>query len=396
MKRARAEPGGAQRVSIDVGGTTFTTTVSTIERSTYLAGMIDLATWEKNPQSTATIFLDRDPEIFSLLLRLMRQFPHVVGLVPHDPRTCASVLAEADYFGFEALLLHVKTTAYYNSREPRMDYPVFAIPRRLPEETYAQFKPRLIAARQAHIAAKDAIDEKFRNKDEAHAVERFDSVYGSIFDALTSGVLPKYFIEPKPLKPPPKKRIVQLLPVDATTWFLVGDTYDTKYGALDDDYSQMIPMAEVLDQPGFVRRVACYALVEDETGERWSEPMVHLTTVDQEEWLSSRPGDGQGIIFGATIEPGSFNNITGGAARRTMLASDWLERGVYNRQGHEDFIACDDYWTHLLVAEEPPEELFFSRAEHRRDYGIHSTPEGQAEQDAIEADIALIQAAEQD
>ena len=44
------------------------------------------------------VFLDRDPEIFAQLLRLMRQHPHVAGLLPHEPRLCASLIAEADFF----------------------------------------------------------------------------------------------------------------------------------------------------------------------------------------------------------------------------------------------------------------------------------------------------------
>ena len=44
MKRARLSGGlEAQRVVIDVGGTKITTTVPTIKRSTYLAGMVDLS-----------------------------------------------------------------------------------------------------------------------------------------------------------------------------------------------------------------------------------------------------------------------------------------------------------------------------------------------------------------
>ena len=377
MKRARErEPDNvsAQRVAIDVGGTKFLTTVSTIVRSTYLAGMVDVAAWEDDTQQTpvVSIFLDRDPEIFSMLLRLMRQFPHVVGLLPHEPRMCASLLAEADFFGFDALLQHVKAKAYYNSREPKDDYPKPVENQGIDGEAFMDKQRRLLDAKRVRDLACRAIDEKFRKKDEAHAAERFDAVYGSIGNALANGVLPKYFLEAKPLRRPPKKRIVQLLPVEATTWFLVGDTEDAKYGEIG-DYAPMLPMEEVLKMPGFVRRVSCYALIEDESGRTWVEAMVHLTASDQKEWMCSLPGDGQGIIYGATLEYGSLEKYTGGSARRTMLVSDWLDKAVVHRVGHLDQIGCQDYWTHLLVAEQPPEEHFFSRAEGRADYGVNAT-----------------------
>ena len=90
MKRARPPTGGHQRVVIDVGGLKLSTTVATIQRSSYLNGMVELAAWEEDADHCEEIFLDRDPEIFGLLLRLMRQFPRIAGLVPHDPCLCAS------------------------------------------------------------------------------------------------------------------------------------------------------------------------------------------------------------------------------------------------------------------------------------------------------------------
>ena len=382
MKRARPSeapyPVSAQRVVIDVGGTKITTTVSTIQRSTYLAGMVDLAAWEDNAQHTAEIFLDRDPEIFAKVLRLMRQAPHAAGLVPYDPQMCASVIAEADFLGFDGLLEHVKWMAYYNSREAEQDYPSrsdFGRVRRGEEESWGDYRARRTAAHKAYDDAVNDIDLKFEEKNEAYAVERFDAVYGSIGEALSSGVLPKYFLELKPLVKPPSKKIVQLLPTTKTTWFLVGDAHDSKYGCPHNDdimndvldpYQVMMPMKDVIRLPGMVRRVACHALVEDQNGHRWTEEMLQLTPADYQEWMSSQPGDGQGVIYNATIDDDvCLENITGGACRRTMLASDWFEKAVVARQGHHHRhgqIKEKDYWTHLLVAEEPPEERLFSRA----------------------------------
>ena len=39
----------------------------------------------------------------------------------------------------------------------------------------------------------------------------------------------------------------------------------------------MKPFCEIVEHPNFVRRVACFALVENELGFRWSEPMLHLS-----------------------------------------------------------------------------------------------------------------------
>lgn len=56
---------------------------------------------------------------------------------------------------------------------------------------------------------------------------------------------------------------------------------------LQDD--QMLPMREMVERPGLVRRVACHALLEDERSERWIEPMVYVHADDQEEVPSPTP-----------------------------------------------------------------------------------------------------------
>ena len=349
MKRARLSSGlEAQRVVIDVGGTKVTTTVTTIKRSTYLAGMVDLAAWEDDPQYTAEIFLDRDPEIFAMVLRLMRQAPHVGGLVPYDPQMCASIIAEADFLGFDGLLEHVKQQAYYNSREPTQDYPKRPEVRRLVGEAtddYYRRRGPILKAWQAEIKA---ITKKFKKKNEAYAVERFDQVYGSIGDALSSGVLPKYFLEPKPLVPPPSKKIIQLVPTDATTWLLTGDSKDGYLTVGNgEDGDDTMPMKDLIEQRvGAVHRVACHALVEDQNGHRWMEAMIHLTAHDAE---FLRKNDASEY---------SLEETTGGIGRRTMLASDWFE-AVVVKEFSLSWCSKEDYWTHLVVAEEPPEQHGF-------------------------------------
>ena len=361
MKRAR-DASDAQRVTIDVGGTKVSTTVSTILRSSYLAGMVDLSAWDSDAEHSAQIFLDRDPETFALLLRLMRQYPHVAGLVPHEPGLLASLLAEADFFGYEPLLSHVKARAYFNAREARQDYKArseFTTVGRLDGESFADRAVRVSAGdkrRKEHIAE---IDAKFNSKDESYGLDRFDAVYGTVGDALASGVLPKYYLEPKPPVPPPTKKIVQLMPVDTPCWYLVGDAYEPRFGECG-DFVPMHPMSQCITQPGLVRRVACHALVEDQHGTRWMEPMLHLTTKDLEEWMGTQPGDGQGLIFGATLDDCSLKKHTGGVARRTLLASDWFEKMLVPVLCEECGIMETNLWAHVLVAAEPPAEYGFS------------------------------------
>ena len=353
MKRARpAASQPTQRVIIDVGGTKLTTTTTTIMRSSYLAGMIDLDAWSSDADHCAEIFLDRDPEIFAQLLRLMRQQPHIAGLLPSDPQQCASVITEADFFGFEGLLTHVKVQTYFNSREPKDDHPKYINPAvnglSLPER-----RERRIGAMRQHNRECAQIDALFEANDEAHALSRFDAVYGDVGAALRSGVLPSYFLDRKPPKPQPVKKLLQVMPVDATTWFLVGLVDDPKYGYNPDDLTRMHKMELVVLQPGRVRRVACQALVEDEKGHRWLEPMVNLSATDLEELMNDEQLNFEdGLWYGNNIVVDTgLTSFTGGPARRTILASDWMEM--------VPSMPLDKLWTHLLMAETPPREFGF-------------------------------------
>jgi len=363
MKRARdSQP---LRVVIDCGGTKYTTFASTIQRSSYLGGMVDLDV------DLSEIFVDRDPEIFKSLLRLMRQYPHISGLLPRDELECASLLTEADFFGFEGLLDIVKVRSYYNLRVASDDYPELANVVRNPGESHVDFRARITQAQRVHTERCASIDETFRSRDEAHALRGFAEKYGSISDALASGVLPSAFLKP-PEAPPDEsmKKILQVVPPDQPTWFLVGDMYDSKYGGPGDTEENpcpvMAPMERVLEQPGFVRRVAGHALVEGVRGQRWMEPLVLPDPADHQEWLSHQPQDGR-IFLNATDRNGDLTEITGGAGRRMLLASDWLLHAVYNRHSLQG-IERTKFWTHVLTTPHPspPREWGFSNAEDSR------------------------------
>jgi hypothetical protein len=358
MKRSREPSSTAQpqRVVINVGGTELTTTIDTIRRSSFLSGLVDLTSAEH----AKGIFLDRDPEIFAHLLRLMRQYPHIAGLMPSDPQLCASVIAEADYFGFDSLLAHVKVQAYFNSRDPKDDYPSYEPPVRQEGESWLTFHRRVSAAFDEHRRQCKLVDNLFEANDEGHALSRFDLVYGDIGAALRSGALPRYFLERKPPKPVPIKKIVQVIPTASPTWFLVGHVNDPKYG-FRNDYAPMARMESVVAQPARVLRVACQALVEDERGKRWLEPMVHLAPADLAELMcddreEARHGV-EGLWYGVNlVADASLSAITGGGARRTMLASDWLEN-------MPSLPPSWLLWTYLLVAEVPPFECGFETFE---------------------------------
>ena len=111
-KRARSGP--LYRVVVNVGGTRFETTVSTLSRCSTLAGMVEVL--EEEPEHAPELFLDRDPKIFEVLLRLMRPPFVFAGLLPADNlELCAAMIAEADFVGFDPLLTHVKATSFRNT-----------------------------------------------------------------------------------------------------------------------------------------------------------------------------------------------------------------------------------------------------------------------------------------
>ena len=250
MKRQRSSSSDAQRLVLDVGGTRFSTTVGTLERSAYAMGLVDTHAWDADPAHVPEIFIDRDPDLFRVLLRLMRQLP-IVALPTHDMGLVASLLAEADFFGVDALLSAVKARAFYNLHEMEEDRP----PDYLNEENRMAANAAGSAAAAAAAAAgtnphearsharsqrwkklsaawhkdKNEIDSKFKSLDEEYGARRFDEVHGSMAEALTAGLLPKAYFEvkSKPAEQVPPK-VVQLQPVQCTTWFLVGDALDAK------------------------------------------------------------------------------------------------------------------------------------------------------------------------
>ena len=95
------------RVVLDVGGTTFTTSKNTlVANSTYFKSIFREG-WPDDDY-----FLDRDPKTFELLLTYMRS--GVVELPEHDESLARRVLLEAQFLGVDGFLSAVKAQAYRN------------------------------------------------------------------------------------------------------------------------------------------------------------------------------------------------------------------------------------------------------------------------------------------
>ena len=151
-----------------------------------------------------------------------------------------------------------------------------------------------------------------------------------------------------------------------------GSLVPIRYG-FTEDYGPMAPMDAVVAQPAVVRRVACQALVENELGRRWLEPMINLEPVDLQELLNDGTNRhlGPELYYGVTIvRDTTLEAVTGGGlASRTMLADDWLAamRSLkpYRSGVHDGVQQRNSLWTHILEAETRPREFGFK--EYRQD-----------------------------
>ena len=158
------------RVVLNVGGTRFESSRSTLERaSSYFRSL--LTRWDD--ASDESLFIDCDANAFEILLSYMRI--GVLTLPQADEALCIRVLMHAEYLGLESLLEEVKLKAYVNMHPDSEDHP-------------------------ASVAA-------------------FDEEVGSLADAVAAKVLPaRYFAPAEPPPPPPQERVVKaLMPVPPGT-----------------------------------------------------------------------------------------------------------------------------------------------------------------------------------
>ena len=164
-----ARPHG--RVVLDVGGTRFVSSRTTLERaSTYFASL--LARWDEDTDEP--LFIDSDADAFQVLLSYMRL--GALTLPQHDEALCARVLLQAEYLGMESLLDEVKAVAYANMH-----------------------------------------GNEARQEDVRPAATAFDEDVGTLQDAIRAKVLPARFFAPAPAAPPepPTRTVKAIMPAPA-------------------------------------------------------------------------------------------------------------------------------------------------------------------------------------
>ena len=107
---ARRSLGTPDRVVLDVGGTKFITSVSTLtSNSSYFASLLsDHWLEQSDTNGDDEIFIDQDPVPFKVLLAYMRRGNIKVDDIDTD------VLSLAEFLGMERFLLAVKVRWYCN------------------------------------------------------------------------------------------------------------------------------------------------------------------------------------------------------------------------------------------------------------------------------------------
>ena len=149
------------RIVVDVGGTRFTTSASTLSSASEYFERLLSPRWCAEPPEE--LFLDRDPEPFKILLTYMRT--GLLELSKDNLSLARRVMIEAEFLGMVGLIDSVKARAIENTGWEGTD---------------------------------------------ADAVKCF----GSFDAAIRNGILPASFFPPPP---PPPRKIVQILPAPPGT-----------------------------------------------------------------------------------------------------------------------------------------------------------------------------------
>jgi len=155
------------RIVVDVGGTRFATSASTLTSASEYFERLLSPRWCAEPPDE--IFLDRDPEPFAILLTYMRT--GLLELSKDNQSLARRVMVEAQFLGMQSCIDCVK-----------------------------------VAAVKSHYSV-GLID--------GDAVDYFDQTHGSFDAAIRDGILPARFFAPPPPPPPPK--IVQVVPAPPGT-----------------------------------------------------------------------------------------------------------------------------------------------------------------------------------
>ena len=177
------------RVVLDVGGTRFVSSRSTLESSsTYFRSL--LVRWADEVTEDDPIFIDADADAFQVLLSYMRS--STLLLPSKDYELCSRAILLAEFLGLEALLRTVKARAHANMHSGT-------------------------------------------DKDAAAAAAAFDEEAGGLQAAIDSGALPKRYFEQ--VEPPPERRVVKAL--QPVTGFTCGFYDDQLDGRMDDMMNDM-------------------------------------------------------------------------------------------------------------------------------------------------------------
>ena len=171
------------RVVVDVGGTRFCTSTSTLTASSSYFQRLFSDRWASSSEDEC--FLDGDPEPFAILLSYMRR-----GHLDLPESLAQRVLLEAEFLGVDSLLVEVKARAHRN------------------------------------------LHPEFQDSSDANAAASFDAEHGGLRDALRSGVLPARYYAP-----PPEPKVVQLFPAPEGLRVRVW-----KKGDYDDDGGTTFPV----------------------------------------------------------------------------------------------------------------------------------------------------------
>lgn len=230
-KRTRSDVQRKDRIVLDVGGTEFTSSISTLTaNSTYFAALF--SRWDDDDDNgNADIFLDRDADAFAVLLSCMR---HKRALLPHNnTELFKRVLLDAQFLGMGWLETEVKARVFDHTEAEYKEYCVDAFNRK--HMGTAGFE-RL---------------EDYGQLDADGRAQLFDCGYQSIDHAFERGYLPAQFFDSVHRD----KKIKQLIPCPVGGEVIFYDEEHSEFGRER-------------------RKAICLALMEDWHGHCHIEPVV--------------------------------------------------------------------------------------------------------------------------
>ena len=251
-------------VVLVVGGEHFPTNRSTLQQAGFFRAMFDRdSNWQES-EEVADIILDRDADVFRVLLSILRCGPGCAcAILPqHDNSLCVRILKDAEFFGVDFLLAEVKEAVQRNSH------------------------PR------------DA---------QLHTPAAFDEEYGGpgLNMAIQSGIVPRRIFSALPALPPSYPLIKQLIPA--------AEGAEVLFKGLREGEEELRTVQAV------TRKVACYALVE-RAGRTSVEPVVARQPDDFVPELGA-----SGVSEGSMIGPdGEINRDSPFDVRdQLVLAERW-------------------------------------------------------------------------